>query len=97
MDDWIKPGESVTSVEKKINKSDHPGVESDSEDNDNDSDDNANNENAIKEEEAKIGPLEIDDTNDKQLQKMDVDDINVSPEINKTNNVLSIDETMEED
>ena len=32
MDDWIKPGEAVTSVEKKIIRSDLPGLESDSED-----------------------------------------------------------------
>lgn len=107
MDDWIKPGESVTSVEKKINKSDHPGAESDSEDNDDDSD-NDDDENTTKEEEKKIGPLEMDETDNKQSQKidekdnqqlqtMDVDDIKVLPEINETTNVLGQDETMEED
>lgn len=91
MDDWIKPGEAVTSVEKKIIRSDHPGQESDSEDDDND------NERAIIEEKEKIGPIEIDETDSEQLHKMDVDDLSASPEIIKTINVLEKDKTMEED
>lgn len=80
MDDWIKPGEAVTSVEKKIIRSDLPGPESDSEDED---DDNENeNESAIIEGKEKIGPIQIDETDGKQLHKMDVDDLNASPEIN---------------
>jgi len=43
-----------------------------------------------------IGPIQIDETDGQQLQKMEVDDI-ASPEINKTVNVLEKDETMEED
>jgi len=90
VDNWIKPGEAVTSVEKKIIKSDHPGQESDSEDDDND------NENIIEEKE-KIGPIQIDETDSEQLNKMDVDDLSASPEINKTINVLEKDENIEED
>lgn len=88
VNDWIKPGESVTCVEKKIIKSDHPGADSDTEDSD---DDNENDSAAKEENEEKIGPLEMD-----EAQKMDVDDINASQEINKTN-VLEMDETMKED
>lgn len=84
MDDWIKPGESVTCVEKKIIKSDHPGADSDS-------DDDNENDSAANEDNEKIGPLEMD-----EAQKMDVDDINASQEINKTN-VLEMDEPMKED
>ncbi|KAL5235350.1 hypothetical protein ACI65C_002760 [Semiaphis heraclei] len=91
IEDWIKPGEAVTSVEKKIIKSNHSGLESDSEDDDDDE-----NENVIKEEKEKIGPVQIDETDNKQLQKMDVDDLSASPEINKTINVLEKVETMEE-
>lgn len=93
MDDWIKPGEAVTSVEKKIIRSDHPGQESDSEDDDNDND----NERAIIEEKEKIGLIKIDETDSEQLHKMDVDDLSASPEIIKTINVLEKDKTMEED
>lgn len=95
MDDWIKPGEAVTSVEKKIIRSDLPGPESDSEDDDNDNDND--NESAIIEGKEKIEPIKINETDGKQLHKMDIDDLSASPEINKTINVLENDETMEED
>lgn len=93
VDDWIKPGEAVTSVEKKIIRSNLPGPESDSEDDDNDNE----NESAILEGKEKIEPTKINETDGKQLHKMDVDDLSASPEINKTTNVLEKDETMEED
>uniref|UniRef100_A0A2S2NUY0 Intron-binding protein aquarius n=1 Tax=Schizaphis graminum TaxID=13262 RepID=A0A2S2NUY0_SCHGA len=88
MDDWIKPGESVTCVEKKIVKSEHPGADSDSEDTEDDNE----NDSALKDEKEKIGPLEMN-----EAQKMDVDDIETSPKINKANNVLEMNEAMKED
>jgi len=88
MDDWIKPGESVTCVEKKIVKSEHPRADSDSEDTEDDNE----NDSSLKDEKEKIGPLEMN-----EAQKMDVDDIETSPKINKANNVLEMDEAMKED
>lgn len=103
MEDWIKPGASVTFVEKKIIKSDHhPGAESDSE---NDSDDDVSGSNNAKDDnivEMKvdkkiIGPPENDKTCDEQLPKMDVDNISTSPETNKMDGSKEGNEAMEED
>jgi hypothetical protein len=91
--DWIEPGEALTSVEKNIIRSDHPGPESDSEDDNNDDE----NESVITERKEEIGPIQIEETGGKQLHKMDVDDLSRSPEINKTINILEKDKTMEED
>lgn len=90
-EDWIKPGASVISVEKKTNESEHPGAESDSENDDSEED----NVDVKKNEKKIIGPSQINETHNEQLkQKMDVDDNNISPTIN---NGLSKDATMEED
>lgn len=96
-EDWIKPGVSVTSVEKKINKPSHPGAESDS-DND-DSDDDAYSREKIasvnENEEKIIGPSEINETDGESVQKMDVDD-NDLPKVDKIDNFVVNDETMQD-
>lgn len=96
-EDWIKPGVSVTSVEKKINKPSHTEVESDS-DND-DSDDDSYNDKQItsmKENEEKIiGPSEINETNNESEQKMDVDDSEM-PKVDKTDHFVVNDEKMQD-
>lgn len=100
MENWIKPGESVTSVQKKIKKPDLSITESDSKNND----DNVDNENEhIKNtiQKEQIGPLEMDETHNGHIQKMDVnilDNVNTSPKTNESVNVLvKDDETMQED
>lgn len=88
MEEWIKPGASVTSVVKKIIKPDHQELESYNSKNYNDDD---NTIKSPKNDETIIEPLETHNT---LLQEMDVDDINILPE---TNENLEKDETMEED
>lgn len=63
MEKWIKPGVSVTFVEKKINKPFHPETESDSINNDDNNDDcDSSNENTMEVSKNKqnIGPSETD-------------------------------------
>lgn len=91
MEEWIKPGVSVTSIEEKIITPDHHGLEGIESNSKND----INNDNIIKSQknEQIIEHLDIDGTHN-TLQKMDVDDITISPEPNK---MFVKDQTLEND
>lgn len=96
-EDWIKPGVTVTSVEKKINKPSHPGAESDS-DNDDSDDDSYNDKKNVSmkdNEENIIGPSEINETDNESVHKMDVDD-SESPKVDKIDDFVINDETMQD-
>lgn len=97
-ENWIKPGVSVTSVEKKINKPSHSGAESDSDNDDSDDDDDEYNKknNVLRENEEKIvESTEINETDDENVQKMDVDD-SEPPKVDTIENSLVKDETMQD-
>lgn len=87
VEDWIQPGVAVTSVEKKINKPDHPRTEvmesnstsdddndEDKEDSDSDDDEKDNDVQITENNDKFMGPSEIDETDNVSMQKMDVDD-----------------------
>lgn len=94
---------SVTSVQKKVKMSDHSMTESDFKNKDvniaDDSDSDGNeNEDVIEKEQ--IRPLEMDETHNGHLEKMDVDisnDLSTLPKIDKSNISGKDCETMEED
>lgn len=60
MEKWIKPGVSVTSVEKKINKPFHPETESNFINHDSDNDDNNENTMEVVQSEKNIVPSDMD-------------------------------------
>lgn len=88
---WIKPGVSVTSVEKKISKPYLSDTESDSKNNDDDNNDNSNDSdnNTMEVTENKnknIRASEIDEAHNTQLhEKMEISESFMSPESKEIN------------
>lgn len=93
----------MTSVEKRIIKSDHPGADSDTEndEDDDDDEDNTGNKNTLEiteNDENIIGPSKLNETHSGKSLKMEVDDQNVTPESNTNiSNISEEGEDMEED